>query len=532
MAKKTNIVKNVNSLPLTQPIGQPLKAITANSYINTCRKTDLKAPNFFGICDLMYEDDAIRQCTDISANPVIYALANGKFEGGKSKKSKKVAAAINYAIRNLTHGSWREFCENLVTDQMYGFSINNTVSRIISEGEYKGIAGFAKFSPRSPHNLKGWIFDTNMVEVIGCILKPMNKQDASSISRLSPTNITSSTYYDGDHPILWHKQMVLSSYNKTFNNPEGNSPYISAYASWKEKQLIRQYEIVGVSKDFGGVALLRVDEELLVRAAIDEPAYDNDRATLEGLKQGAARIHSGESTLLVLSSQLLEGSTSQYKNSFELKGIDGQGKQYKSTELITQRDKAIYNVFGASHAILGQDGSGSFALSSTVETIQDAYTRRAIEAKVDVIENQILKIFIEMNANNPMFKLAWDEIPKFVPAEYKELDLDTYSKIIQRVKSVQGMPEEHHKEFAKKAGLSQEWEEKLDYKDKGDSRAGEGLGDSGVGNTQAGGISSTTNAENGGVAKALYIADNYKDQLVVADEFGNQYFLDKPKGMK
>lgn len=529
---KTKIVKNTQSLPLTQSIGQPLKAVTANSYINTCRKTDLKLPNFLGICDLMYEDDAVRQCTDMSAHPVIDALANGKFEGRKSKKSKKAADALNHAIRNLTHGSWREFCENLTTDQQYGFSINNIVSRIIPDGEYKGLAGFAKFSPRSPHNLKGWIFDTNMVEVIGCILKPMNKQDPSAIARLSPTSISSSTYYDGNHPIMWHKQMVLSSYNKTFNNPEGNSPYISAYASWKEKQLIRQYEIVGVSKDFGGVALLRVDEELLWRASQDDPAYEKDREMLEGLKSGAARIHSGESTLLVLSSGLIDGSTSQYKNSFELKGIEGQGKQYKSTELITQRDKAIYNVFGCGFAILGQDGSGSFALSSTTETIQDRYIERAIAAKVDVIENQIMKVFFEMNANNPMFKLAWDEMPKFVPAEYKELDLDTYSKIIQRVKSVQGMPEEHHKELARKSGLSDEWAEKLDYKDKGQSRSGEGMGTSGTGNTQAGGISSTTNAENGGVAKALYIADNYKDQLVVADEFGNQYFLDKPKGMK
>lgn len=529
---KTKIVKNVQDLPAQQPIGQPLRHIVANSYINSCRKQDLKLPNFLNTCDLMYEDDAIRQCTDMNAHQVIHALANGKFEGNKSKKSKKVADAINYAIHNLTNGTWREFCENLTTDQMYGFSINNIVSRIISDGEYKGLAGFAKFSPRSPHNLKGWIFDKDMVEVIGCILKPMNKQDPSAILRLSPTNITSATYYDATHPILWHKQMVLSSYNKSFNNPEGNSPYISAYSAWKEKQLIRQYEIVGVSKDFGGVAQLRVDAELLWRASQDDVAYQKDKEMLDALKEQAANIHSGQSTLLILSSELLDGSTSQYKNSFELKGIDGQGKQYKSTELITQRDKAIYNVFGCGHAILGQDGSGSFALSSTVETIQDTYIERAIAAKVDVIENQILKIFIEMNANNPMFKLAWNEIPKFVPAEYKELDLDTYSKIIQRTKSVSGLPEEHHKELARRSRLSDEWAEKLDYKDKGQSRAGEGNGTSGTGNTQNGGASSATNSENGGVAKSLYIADNYKDQLVIADELGNQYFIDKPKGMK
>jgi len=248
----------------------------------------------------------------------------------------------------------------------------------------------------------------------------------------------------------------------------------------------------------------------------------HQRLQLQALQENAAKMHSGQSTMLLLSSDLIPGSTSQYLNDFKLQGIDGNGKQYKSSEIIVQKNKDIYNAFGCGFLILGQDGTGSYALSSTQESVQDRYIERSIQAKKDIIDNQIVKIFIEMNKNNPMFKLSWDEIPEFQPAEYKKLDLDTYSKIVQRTKSVQGLPEEQHKQLSVKAGLTDEWAEKLDYKDKGQSRSGESQGSSGTGNTQAGGISSTTNANN----KSFYLVDEYKDQLVVTDGH-SEYFIDK-----
>lgn len=522
MAKGKSITKNLSSLPTEQPIGQPLSYLTANSYVNSCRKTELKAPNIWSTCDIMMEDSAVRQCVDMNSHPVIEAISNGKFVGKKSKKSKKVAEALNYAVRNLDSGTWREFAENLATDQLYGFSLFNIVSKVISEGEYRGLAGFAKFSPRSPHNLKGWIYDKNKVEVIGSILKPMQVQGEGYLGMITSTSISNYTYYQQEYPIMWKKQMLLSSFNKTFNNPEGNPSIVAAYSAWKEKKLVEQYEIVGVSKDFGGVAILRVDPELLWRANQTGVEFEQDRLQLQALQENAAKMHSGQSTMLLLSSDLIPGSTSQYLNDFKLQGIDGNGKQYKSSEIIVQKNKDIYNAFGCGFLILGQDGTGSYALSSTQESVQDRYIERSIQAKKDIIDNQIVKIFIEMNKNNPMFKLSWGEVPEFQPAEYKKLDLDTYSKIVQRTKSVQGLPEEHHKQLSVKAGLTDEWDEKLDYKDKGQSGAGRSMGSSGVGGTQAGGISSTTNANN----KSFYLVDEYKDQLVVTDGH-SEYFIDK-----
>jgi hypothetical protein len=525
VAKGKSITKNASSLPTEQPIGQPLSYLTANSYVNSCRKTELKSPNIWSTCDLMMEDSAVRQCVDMNSHPVIESISNGKFVGKKSKKSKKVADALNYAVRNLDTGTWREFAENLATDQAYGFSLFNIVSKIVSEGEYKGIAAFAKLSPRSPHSLKGWIYDRNKVEVIGSILKPMQVQGSNYIGMITPSSISTYTHYEQEYPIMWKKQMLLSTFNKTFNNPEGNPSIIAAYSAWKEKKLVEQYEIVGVSKDFGGVAILRVDPELLWRANQTGAEFEADRLQLKSLQENAAKMHSGQSTMLLLSSDLIPGSTSQYLNDFKLQGIDGNGKQYKSSEIIVQKNKDIYNAFGCGFLILGQDGTGSYALSSTQESVQDRYIERSIQAKKDIIDNQLVKVFIEMNKNNPMFKLAWNEMPEFEPAEYKKLDLDTYSKIIQRTKSVQGLPEEHHKQLSVKAGLVDEWEEKLDYKDKGQSRSGEGLGSSGTGNSQAGGISSTTNANN----KSFYLEDQYKGQLVISDEAGNRFFVDETR---
>lgn len=513
-------IKKALSTPQSRQIGQPLKTVTANSYINASRKTELVYPKLPYTFDIMCEDSAIKQCVDSNAIPVIDALYRGKVVGKKSKNSQLVADFINYNIATLSTG-WMNFCKDLTTDQLYGMSLFNKVSAPINTGDYKGkgLYKIDKLSPRSPHLLHGWIWDKNFQEVIGTILKPMLYQTGDYLPRANSSYIpTGTALYDTNFPIMWKHQMLHSVSNGNFRNPEGISHLVSCYSSYKEKKLVEQYEIIGISKDFGGIAVLRVDPELIERAG-DPILFPNDKIALDALELAASKLHAGESTHLLLSSELQEGSSTIYKYDFKLQGIDGGGKQYKSSDIISQKNKDIYNAFGCGFLILGQDGVGSYNLSTTGESVHDSYVKSFIQAKVDVINSQFIKTIIDMNSNNPMFKLAWDEMPEFVPADFKRMDLDVLSKIVQRMKSVEGLPPQVLTQLLDMSELTTEGVDELNFQSKGASRAGESLGSSGTGNTQDGGVSSTVNANNGGVTKAL-------NAVVYTDKQGNQHLID------
>ena len=415
--------------PLTnKEKGQP-RIVTSNQFVQDTKRTELRMPRRLCAFDNMMFDDAVYNSVDVTNLPVLLALAGGKFVAGPSSSSaaKAITEFMNY---NISFGTWMEYVNNASTDIVYGFSLQNIVTEKRNYGPYKGFRVLKKLAPRDQKSLYAWVWDKNFRELKGIIQKPnliknrdpkMGDFANNGLSHLSQTVTQKNSY-----PFIDSKVLLHNIYNPTNNNPQGDSPLMHCYDAWMEKKLVEKYEVVGVSKDLGGALVLRVPSQLIERAN-DPLNYPDEASEYSALQSDAAALHAGESSYMVMSSDV-DPVTKAQDYQIEFKGIDGGGKQYKTSDIIDQKRKSIYNIFGAGFLLLGQGSSGSYALSSSQTSTHALYVQRNILWKTDVINNQLVKTIL--NANN--IKLNWDDMPVFQPSDPDEFDVDVLSKAIQR----------------------------------------------------------------------------------------------------
>lgn len=478
------------NVPLGQEKGQP-RIITSGHYIQQSKKKDLRMPHMLCTFDAMAEDDAIFTSISMTNKLVKSALARGVWEGTGSRASQIAADFLNYNIHNMSFGTWRQAVNDIVTDIQYGFSLLNIVTELRTYGEYKGTYCLKKLAPRDQKSVYGWLWDENKREVRGFVQKP----NIISQRGIAPSNflidglteLAAGSYQDNGYPIIRSNQLLHFTYNSTLNNPQGDSPLFHCYTAWKEKKLIEQYQLVAISKGYGGTAILRVPAKLIEAAN----SGSNPQAAKEylALQQDAANYNSGESAFIVLTSDTDELSK-KYLYDMEFKGVEGSTSDVDTLAIITAKQKSIYNCFGTSFILLGQDGVGSHSLASTGNSVHGQFVSDNIDEKVAVLESQLAPRLLARNDVN----LSWKDMPKFKAADPYEFDFDGAGKFIQRVASVNKMTPKALEYFYKRAGFSLEGVEELDFSSKGQSRAGESKSSGGNGNKTQ--MNSDTNMEN------------------------------------
>lgn len=451
--KAESIGKTVTR-PFTEK-GQP-QIITSTRFIQDQRKVDLRMPKRLCTFDKMVEDDSVANSIDVTNILVTTAMHNGEFVAprGSSTSGKIAAEFLNYAIRNMGSGTWLESVNNSVTDLQYGFSLQNIVIETAKAGQFKGSKVIKKLSPRDQKSIYGWVWDKHIRDLKGFVQKPNRVQLREPKAREFENGILLSNISNGvlrpRYPFISTQQSLHFRHNPTNNNPQGDSPLTHIYDAWMEKKLVERYEVVGVSKDLGGAVVLRVPSELVERAN-DPSTYPNEAAEYTQLQTDAGALHAGESSFIVLTSDV-DPVTKTPLFDFELKGIDGGGKQYNTSDIIDQKRKSIYNMFGTGFLLTGQSGHGSNALSSNQMTTHDYYVSRSVMWKVDVINTQLAPRLLAVNG----VELNWKDMPVFVPADPSKPDLDIVSKVLQRGDSVNALTPAAFEALYKIAGWSTE----------------------------------------------------------------------------
>lgn len=522
---------NKNTVPKTiirQEIGQP-RIVTSNRFIDDQRQTDLRMPTRLITYDNMYNDDCVYNSIDITNLLNITALYGGEFIHGpsESNKSKIAAEFLNYCIRNMSYGTYLEFLQNAVTDLKYGFSIQNIVIEKRNYGPYKGSYCLRKLSPRDQKSIYGWLWNKDQTELLGTVQSP-RLTESRSFKPLTEFKdglraISVGKYYETDYPIIRTNQMLHFKYNSTNNNPQGDSPLAHCYTAWMEKRLIEEYEVIGVSKDLGGIVVLRVPADLIQKAN-DRTNYPAAYAEYQALQENAGDLHAGRSSFIVLTSDS-DDNTKKYFYDMELKGIDGAGKQYNTSNIIDQKRKSIYNCFGTGFLLLGQDSVGSYNLSSNATSTHGYYVERNILQKVDVLNNQLAPRLLAANG----IYLDYEDMPIYQPVSPTEVNKDELSKVAQRMGSVGLLTRAAITSIYTEYGWDLEDIEKLDLTNKGSSRAGESMGTSGTGSSQeGGGAVSTNNMENSDISKNLIFESEDDKQITLVDtKTGKPIFINK-----
>lgn len=153
-------------------------------------------------------------------------------------------------------------------------------------------------------------------------------------------------------------------------------------------------------------------------------ASEEEKETAEYFKNVLANMHVGEQTGILLPRQYDDNGKPLFE--FEVKSVLGQSAHDISGIIKRLRQEIITGVM-TPQIIIGQDGSGSFALSESLENITAA-----------VVENRLIEIQEQLNHDliPQIFQVnGWDTevLPYFEYEEIRRVNLDDWSKAVQRV---------------------------------------------------------------------------------------------------
>lgn len=469
MAESVSEQNKRHSVIPVQERGQP-RIVDSSYFVQESKKVELKFPQILHTIDLMCEDDACQNSFDITSLYVLNSLYNSEWRG-KTKKGEKAADFMNYCIRNLSFGDWMSVCNNANTSMKYGFALMNLVTEVRGYGKYKNNRVLKKIAPRDQKSVYAWLWDKNKRDCLGFVQKPMIT-GGSPMPYLGNVAYQDAITYDAKYTVIRNKQLLHFKFDSVNNNPQGRSPFVSCYKAWKEKQLVEKLEVIACQKDLTGTVILKVPADLIERA--NQPdLYPDAAAEYLAYQTNAAALQKAENTFMVITSECDE-ITKKPLYDVSLLGLEGSGgKSYVTSEIIDQKRKSIYNVWGCGFLLLGQDSVGSYALSSDQVSTHASFVNRAAMWQKEVYDTQLAPTLL---AANDIF-LDWKDMPYIELQDPTEVDNEAMSKLIQRLASVGMLTPEALKTIYDSMGWSLVGIDSLDFEGaSGKSKAGENTG--------------------------------------------------------
>lgn len=461
------------------------------SLINMMKPVELKYPYCLRTFERMKQDDAVMGALLISYVMIEEAFKRHQvtYKAGNAK-SKSIADFIKYQLDNISDHSFLQAIKNIETFKEKGFSVIEknyerppapiSVSGIPVLWKIKSLANRPQLSLADrPFDYDDWGSSiTNARQDLSAFYN--NNEFGNYIPLGSPV-----VGSEGYVLIPRHKFMLFGD-NATDSNPYGNPLLASCWKAWKEKVLLEDLEMNGVSKDLAGVVKLTCPSDIIYKANLDPNSPEADQ--VRDLLDAASAVHAGEAAYVFLPSDMQKNG--QAKFDFSLQGIDGNSKNYTTSELIAARRKAIYDTFGAGALILGDGQGGSRNLSDSKTELHTYYVRRDLDVIEDVLNRELVPQLLLMNN----IYCAPDEVPKIQAGAIDRVSLDEIGKLVQRFASVNmfAATKENIIDVHRKAGLPVQYMENMTEDElleslqrvNSDSRAGEGQGTSGTGNSQ------------------------------------------------
>lgn len=195
-------------------------------------------------------------------------------------------------------------------------------------------------------------------------------------------------------------------------------------------------------------------------------------------------LQMNEQTGIVMPLMYDEGRNKMFD--FELLSVDNTTAQHIQAAIL-RWDNKILTALLADVLKLGQDGVGSYSLADSKTNMLAMGMEARLKEIQDVLNNDLIPWLYKMN--------GWrdTEMPKFVYGDLDEIDLEGFSKAIQRIKAV-GLiapTPENVNYIAEILGLPGEVEDDMDQEElnillgKPTSRSGDGM------NTSTGGLNGT-----------------------------------------
>lgn len=392
---------------------------------------EIRWPYLIGTVESMKQDATVATGLDMLYTFVEKSFKDFKVISKETPASKEAAEFIDYCLRNMEGQTLRQFARDAATFNEYGLSVVEKVYTKIVTGEYAGrykIKNLA-FRPQASLSRKNpLVYNEDGSEIIGV------KQSLTAFQNYTNTDLgyvgALASDKNGDVIIPMNRVMLMTTGGST-SQALGVSPLVGCYRAWREKILIENLEVVGATKDMGGVIELKIPSQILNKAAIDPSSPEGEM--VRGLMTDAANAHTGEQSFFMLPSDTKDNAP-QY--SMTLKGIDGMGKQYSTRDLISDRKKSILDRLGAGFLNVGNDANGSYNLSESKQTIHTQFVQRVNEIILEALNENFVPQILALNG----IRLPEAEMPIVKCGLIVDIDMEGFSKAIQRIGAVGYLP--------------------------------------------------------------------------------------------
>jgi hypothetical protein len=313
--------------------------------------------------------------------------------------------------------TWASFLSDVITYLPYGFSVQEKVyrRRLYKNGSRfnDGLVGLRRISPRSQDTIVRWTFSEDGRELIGCEQSIVNLENGAMF--MSQAN------EHGLIPIKREKFMLFTA-DATKGDPTGNSILKGAYKAWKQMDMLRDQELLGVAKESNGLPLLRLPPEYM---APDAP--DDMKAVYKACQTLLDTIQAGTNKGIIFPRRIDEVSKQDLFDLtlLEKKGING-----------ANIDAVIKRYHGEIYSALGVDilkevtDIGSFSLADSDTNLVSLMMSHRLNEIADVLNNDLIPQLFSLN--------GWtlERLPKFVHGDISEMSADELGKLLQRTGSI------------------------------------------------------------------------------------------------
>jgi len=165
---------------------------------------------------------------------------------------------------------------------------------------------------------------------------------------------------------------------------------------------------------------------------MSKDATATERENYIGFQNMLRNMQNNEQSCFLLP-KVVDPESKQDLFKFELLSTTG-GKSYNSNEIIQRWDNKILMCLFADMLKLGQDSVGSYALAGAKQNTMSMAIESRLKEIQDVLNKDLVPQLFELNGVPRS-----ERLPKLVYKNVDRIDLETFSKAVQRIFAVGGV---------------------------------------------------------------------------------------------
>jgi len=333
-----------------------------------------------------------------------------------TEQDKERAKFIQSCMDDMEH-SWPAFLSDVITYLSYGFAVEEKVfrRRLYKNGSKfnDGLVGLRKLSPRGQDTIARWTFSEDGRELLGC---------EQSITNLEYGAMFQSQANEHGLIPIKREKFLLFTADATKGDPTGNSILKGAYKAWKQLDMLRDQELLGIAKESNGLPLLRLPPEYM---AADAP--DDMKAVYTACQKLLDTIQAGTNKGIIFPRRIDEVSK---QDLFDISLLEKKGVNGANIDNVIKRyHDEIYAALGVD-ILKDVTELGSFSLADSNTNLVSLAMSHRLNEIADVLNNDLIPQLFSLNG------WSLERLPKFVPGDISEMSADELGKIIQRSGSI------------------------------------------------------------------------------------------------